>query len=66
VYDVAYNTHSMSKSSTSKKHVKCAYCGREKVPVTKKGYMKPHVKTDGRPCLHVHIPNRTTIVESGR
>ena len=39
------------------KTVKCAYCGRERVPVTKKGYMKPHVKTDGRPCLHVNIPH---------
>lgn len=30
---------------------KCAYCGRENVAITKKGYMRPHVKTDGRPCL---------------
>jgi len=47
---------SHKKKNTKKKTVKCAYCGREKVPVTKKGYMKPHVKTDGRPCLLVNIP----------
>jgi len=35
--------------------VKCAYCGRENVVVTSKGYMKPHVKFDGKPCLFVHV-----------
>ena len=38
------------------KTVKCAYCGREHVPVTPKGYMRPHVKMDGRPCMHGNIP----------
>lgn len=38
--------------------VKCAYCGRERVPVTKKGNMKPHVKMDGRPCLFVNVIER--------
>ena len=41
---------------SKKETVKCAYCGREKVLVTKKGYMKPHVKMDGRPCFGVNIP----------
>ena len=36
--------------------VKCAYCGRANVPVTKKNLMKPHVKPDGRRCMHVLIP----------
>lgn len=43
----------------SVKLVKCAYCGREKIPVTKKGYMKPHVKPDGRKCLHIHVVERS-------
>lgn len=36
--------------------VKCAYCGRENVAVTKKGYMKPHVTPAGRRCIGIHIP----------
>ena len=43
---------------SKKETVKCAYCGREKVLVTKKGYMMPHVKPDGRSCLMLLIPNR--------
>jgi hypothetical protein len=62
VLDALYNTRTMSKAKTGPKHVKCAYCGREKVPVTKKGYMRPHVKTDGRRCMHVLIPSYAAIV----
>lgn len=43
---------------SARDEVKCAYCGRERVPVTKKGNMKPHVQLDGRPCLFVGIPHR--------
>ncbi len=46
--------------------VKCAYCGRVDVPVTKKGHMKPHVKLDGRPCLLVNIPPRPRGEWGGR
>ena len=41
--------------------VKCTYCGRENVIVTKKGYMNPHIKPDGRPCLMILIPNRRAV-----
>jgi hypothetical protein len=41
--------------------VKCAYCGRESVPVTKKGYAKPHVTPAGRPCIGLHIPPHVHI-----
>ena len=47
---------SHKRKKSNKRVVKCAYCGREDVPVSNKGYMDPHVKTDGRPCMHGLIP----------
>ncbi len=46
---------SHKKPRRSKREVKCAYCGRESISITQKGYMKPHVKPDGRPCLMIHV-----------
>ena len=31
----------------------CVYCGRDNVPVTKKGYLKPHMGKGGLMCLFV-------------
>lgn len=42
----------------SSKTVKCAYCDRDRVPVTKKGYMKPHVTPSGIQCFGLNIPDR--------
>lgn len=43
--------------------VKCAYCGREKVEVTSKGYMRPHVQPSGGRCMQVLIPGNTERAE---
>jgi hypothetical protein len=43
--------------------VKCAYCGREGVEVTKKGFMRPHVKMDGRRCMYGNIPFPDKVVK---
>jgi hypothetical protein len=60
VSNTAYN---MVMSASRGRTVKCAYCGREGVPVTKKGYMKPHVTTTGRRCMHGLIPFPEKIKE---
>lgn len=51
---------SHKKPRRSKREVKCAYCGRESISVTHKGYMTPHVKPDGRPCLMIHVVIKET------
>jgi len=47
---------SRKPNKKTKAYVKCAYCGREDVPVSRKGFTKPHVKADGKPCLIGIIP----------
>lgn len=46
-----------------KGYVKCAYCGRENVPVSSKGYTLPHMQMDGRRCGIAIIPFPEKIVK---
>jgi hypothetical protein len=59
---------SHKKASKARKFVKCAYCGRDNVPVNvatpeNKTYMAPHVKPQGGPCFGRNIPAKSDIRE---
>lgn len=62
---------SRKRTHKEKKFVKCAYCGRDNVPVNvatpeNRTYMAPHVKPQGGPCLGRNIPNMSDVHEGKR